>query len=155
MSAARTTDAGNKTIQELIESCQVTHHAFRTAAQAVASDSLKQLFGLYAQQRSRFAAELSSLAENLSTSAALETFPRNAVDFAEEAELVRSCLAQEKDALAVYRKALAERALPTRARFLVSAQLALLERVHDRIESIENRQGKAYEQSFHRNPGYV
>ena len=61
MSAVRTDPSGN-TIRELIESCRATHEGFRSAAQTVASSSLKQLFGLYAQQRSRFAEELSDWA---------------------------------------------------------------------------------------------
>jgi hypothetical protein len=135
-----TAETGSKTIHELIQSCQVTQEGFRTAAQGVASDALKQLFGLYAQQRSRFAAELSGLAQS-GPASGQGTFGKSAMQFADEAELVRNCLAREKGALAVYRKALMEQTLPTKTRFLVSAQLALLERVHNRIEAIENREG--------------
>jgi hypothetical protein len=135
-----TAETGSKTIHELIESCQVTQEGFRTAAQAVASDALKQLFGLYAQQRSRFAAELSGQAE-LGSGGGQGTLGKCSMQFADEAELVRSCLAREKGAMAVYRKALMEQTLPTKTRFLVSAQLALLERVHNRIEALEHREG--------------
>jgi hypothetical protein len=136
-----TADTGSKTIHELIESCQVTHEGFRTAAaQAVASGALKQLFGLYAQQRSRFAAELSGLAD-MGPAGSQGTLCESALEFANEAELVRNCLVRERGALAVYRKALTEQTLPTKTRFLVSAQLALLERVHSRIEALGNREG--------------
>jgi hypothetical protein len=137
VSAVRTDPSGN-TIRELIESCRATHEGFRSAAQTVASSSLKQLFGLYAQQRSRFAEELSDWAIDSRTTHGGGNLGESAMRFADEAELVRDCLAREKGVLAVYRKALTERTLPTKARFLVSAQLALLERVHNRIEAIED-----------------
>ncbi len=118
----------------------MTQEGFRSAAQAVASNALKQLFGLYAQQRSRFASELSSLTDN-AYSAASDAFDATETEFDPETDPVGTCLARERGALAVYRKALLERSLPTKARFLVSAQLALLERVHHRIEAIDNRGG--------------
>ena len=49
---------------------------------------------------------------------------------------MQNCLDREKLTLALYRKAVASRTLPTRAHFLVSAQLALLEKVHNRIEHL-------------------
>ena len=137
-----TIDQSATTICELINSCREAHEAFRSAAEAAGSSVLKQLFGLYAQQRSRFAEELRGFA-----SAELGTESQRSGDaegwgrggthhYTVEAELLESCLRREKSAMALYRKALAERTLPTKAHFLVSAQLALLERVHYRIETL-------------------
>jgi uncharacterized protein (TIGR02284 family) len=131
-------DQNTKTICELIDSCRDTQEAFRYAAETVASSALKRLFGLYAQQRSRFAEELGGFAAVDCTAAAQcqASFSIEASHRTDEAGLLSDCLRREESALALYRKALAERTLPTKARFLVSAQLALLERVHNRIESI-------------------
>jgi len=129
-----TLDQSASTIQELINSCREAQETFRSAAEAAPNSVLRQLFGLYAQQRSRFAEELAGLttAEMAKESRRPVTF----LPFADETELLASCLKLEKSALALYRKALAERVLPTKAHFLVSAQLALLERVHNRIEAL-------------------
>jgi hypothetical protein len=134
-----TVDQNTKTICELIDSCRDTHEVFRYAAETVASSALKRLFELYAQQRSRFAEELGGFAPVDWTSARCKTsFSIEANPLTDEAELLSDCLKREQSALTLYRKVLAERTLPTKARFLVSAQLALLERVHGRIESMRS-----------------
>jgi hypothetical protein len=129
-------DPGGETIRALIDSCQATQAAFRCAAEAAGNSVLKQLFGLYAQQRRRFAAELSGLApvepERNDSGGDID----DSAEFVDEAELLRSCLAREKGALELYRKALLDRKLPTKAHFLVAAQLTLLERAHNRIAAI-------------------
>ena len=133
-------ETGKKTIHELIQSCQLTQEGFRTAAQVVTSGTLKQLFGLYAEQRSRFVVELSNLAEMLPLGQQ-RTFDESLRPFGNETELVQNCLAREKGALAAYRRAVTEQTLPTKTRFVVSAQLALLEKVQSRIATIEKREG--------------
>jgi hypothetical protein len=130
-------DPGVETIRALIDSCRVTHEAFRFAAEAAANGALKQLFVLYAQQRRRFAAELSGLAHCDLERIHADEASDDSLRFADETELLRSCLAREKGALDLYRKALLDRKLPTKAHFLVSAQLALLERAHSRIAAME------------------
>lgn len=133
-----TLDQSTKTICDLIESCRDTQEGFLWAAEAAANYGLKRLFGLYAQQQSRFAEELGGWATADSRSG-----PRAAATCQDrsgrldEAWLLSDCLRRERSALALYRKALEERTLPTKARFLVAAQLALLERVHNRMEAMD------------------
>src|SRR5947208_668309 len=118
-----TLDQNTKTISELIDSCRDTQEAFRYAAETVANSPLKTLFVLYAQQRSRFAEELGGLAGVDGTARCDHSFSIEKTRRTDEAGLLSDCLKREQSALALYRKALAERTLPTKARFLVSAQL--------------------------------
>jgi hypothetical protein len=121
---------GTRTILQLIESCRHSQCGFQTAAQVLKDETLKRLFGLYAQQRARFAEELREI---VATSDA-----GRAADFGEGVrdaeELFEECLARDRSTLEVYRAALAEPILSRRVRFLVGAQLALLEKAHHRIE---------------------
>src|SRR3954464_7306863 len=103
-------DQNTKTICELIDSCRDTQEAFRYAAETVASSALKRLFGLYAQQRSRFAEELGGFAAVDCTAAQCQTsFSIETSHCTDEAGLLSDCLKREESALALYRKALAER----------------------------------------------
>lgn len=131
-----TLDQTSDQITELINSCRETHETFRSAAQTAASSALKRLFGIYAQQRTRFAEELGGFASRGPVRATHDPFSSDNFPTSSDADVLQTCLAREKSTLALYRKVLAERMLPTRAHFLVSAQLALLERVHDRIEAL-------------------
>src|SRR5207248_549611 len=101
-------DQSTKTICELIDSCRDTHEGFRWAAESVASSTLKRLFGLYAQQRSRFAEELGGFADNSSPVDREFTLAREPGRQVDETRLLSDCLQREKSALALYRKALAE-----------------------------------------------
>jgi hypothetical protein len=130
-------DQSTKTICDLIDSCRDTQEGFLWAAEAAADGALKKLFGLYAQQRSRFAQELCPFAAVNRESAERAGCFLDGHGSTDEAGLLDDCLRREKSTLALYRKALEEGSLPTKARFLVAAQLALLERVHSRIESME------------------
>jgi hypothetical protein len=132
-------DQTGERIGELINSCRETHEVFRSAAQTAANTALKRLFGIYAQQRSRFAEELGGFAPAGPAGPVRSTANFSDGDSSQdwsERDVLQNCLAREKSTLALYRKVVAERALPTRAHFLVSAQLALLERVHERIEAL-------------------
>jgi len=132
-------DHNSETLRRLISSCWEAHDGFRAAAESLDDSALKRLFGLYAQQRSRFAQELSALDCEPCGAGPARVFLSDVDGFRTENELLRSCLERERSALDLYRRALADRKLPTKARFLVSAQLALLERVHSRIEALSPR----------------
>jgi|SRR5688572_12035133 len=123
-------DHGLQAINRLIDSCRESEWGFRTASQTIANDNLKRLFSIYAQQRGRFAQELRSFAPYRVMPAAAQT------NVEETVGLLRECLEREQNTLALYRQVHSDRNLPTKAHFLVSAQLALLERVHSRIEAL-------------------
>ena len=142
-------DQSLTTIQRLIHSCHQTRDYFRDAAEMLEEGTLKTLFGLYAQQRSRVAEELHSLGMSVFSEASGGHF-RNSYLAATEPELLEACLQVERTALALYRGALAERSLPTKARFLISAQLALIERVHSRIQALAPATCGASEGTFQR-----
>jgi hypothetical protein len=125
------TDQSTPIMRHLINSCYRAEVSFRSAAEG-ADGPLKHLLELYAQQRTRFAAELREYApfevDGNETRAANH-------DRAEDpcASDVSKCVETDARTISLYKKALADRALPTRAHFLVSAQLALMQRGHDRV----------------------
>ena len=131
-----TVDYNTKLVGELIRSCYKTQEGFRSAAKTVKDDSLKRLFELYAQQRTRFAAELREHLPFDVWSEEQELLGEHEGLFkgANRLDSIRECLAMDARTLALYKKALAERALPTRAHFVISSQLALMQRVHDRMQ---------------------
>ena len=124
-------DQSSRTIGNLIQSCGDSERSFRDAAHALTDSNLKQLFGLYAQQRERFAIELRGLTILEVRAAALQESSSLT-----QRELLSDCLRREIFLIDLYRQAIAGRTLPTRAHFLVSAQLALLEKVHSRIQTL-------------------
>lgn len=128
-----TAEPAKDVVQKLIESCQQTREGFRCAAEAVSSSELKRLFGIYAQQRTRFAEELR---QHL-PSADDASFGREAEwETLEASEALRRCFDADKRALDLYSQALASGGMPTKAHFLVSAQYSLLQRVHERVRGI-------------------
>jgi hypothetical protein len=136
-------DNSLQTISRLIDSCWRSEDSFRGASAAVTNSALKRLFAIYAQQRGRFAEELSSFTPgSVSMTERPMTIPQDQ-STATDSELVSACLEREKHNLELYRGVLAERTLPTKARFLVSAQLALLERVYSRIETLHPQTNSA------------
>jgi hypothetical protein len=124
-------------VSQLINSCYRAQDGYRTAASTVEDQTLRRLFVIYAQQRTRFAEELR---EYLPTEGATETNYGFEGAFALDGEngkdSIRECLEIDSKTLALYKEALAHRALPIRAHFLISSQLALLERVHDRMNGM-------------------
>ena len=115
-------------VMQLVESCRHTQEGFRHASQAVACGDLKRLFGIYSQQRTRFAEEL------------CQYLPAGAAGPAQKtewsalapAEIMRRCLDADKSSLDLYGQALASGGMSSRAHFLISAQYSLLQRVHER-----------------------
>jgi hypothetical protein len=131
-------DQKTRVVSQLINSCYRAQDGYRTAASTVEDQTLRRLFEIYAQQRTRFAEELR---EYLPTEVATETNHGFSGAFAldsgeNEKDSIRECLEIDSRTLALYKEALAHRALPTRAHFLISSQLALLERVHDRMNGM-------------------
>lgn len=125
------TDQHTILMRELLRSCYKAGASFRSAAEVVSDVATKRLFEIYAQQRVRFAEELR----------AYTPFPMDECDETYDRlngragtdDQLRNCLKINARVLALYRDALAARALPTRAQFVVSAQLALMEPVQDRM----------------------
>jgi hypothetical protein len=121
-------------VSQLINSCYKAQEGYRWAADAADDENLKRLFEIYALQRTRFAQELR---EYLPMDDLLEDRVGSpAVDgkcTATRQESIRECLERDGRTLALYKEALAQRSLPIRAHFLISSQLALLEKVYDRM----------------------
>lgn len=134
-----TLDYRSRLVSELISSCLKAREGYRLAADLVEDAGLKRLFEIYAQQRSRFAKELTAYlpldeADMGGTEMPFATGERVLT----RQESIRECLTMDARTLALYKEAIAQRTLPTRAHFLISAQLALLQQVYDRMRTILN-----------------
>ena len=134
-----TADTKSMLVSQLINSCYRTQDGYRSAATAVDDQSLKRLFEIYAQQRTRFAEELRDyLPEGEGFGEAVmetDVEPRASARVDRHTS-IRECLEMDARNLALYREALARRTLPTRAHLTISAQLALMQRVYDRMNSM-------------------
>ena len=129
-------------VHQLIRSCCKAQQGFRSAAKAVGDTPLKRLFEIYAQQRTRFADELREYLPAFDDSYGASAAKGDGLYFqdAQDAhgtlsqhDFLRECLKLEDKTLSLYKDALAHGALPTRAHFLISSQLSLMQRVHDRM----------------------
>ena len=132
-----TIDSKTRLVSQLINSCYKAQEGYRSAATAVEDETLRKLFQIYAQQRTRFAEELrqylpleAECSEGVDTDGA---FGQRKEATARNGDRLRECLDIDSRTVALYKEALAQRALPTRAHFLISSQLALMERVQDRM----------------------
>ncbi|HEV8544600.1 MAG TPA: hypothetical protein VGR78_19595, partial [Verrucomicrobiae bacterium] len=129
-------DQSSQTVCRLIHSCFRSQEGFHSAAQVVEDAGLKRLLGIYAQQRTRFAEELRVCMPSSLEFDALsdpEQPERTVLEDDGAAGLLAECVESDRRTLALYREALADRSIPTRAHFLISAQCSLLQRVHDRM----------------------
>src|SRR5688572_30160040 len=54
----KTLESGSRVMRDLISSCYEAQERFRSAADSSDDETLKRLFEIYAQQRTRFAQEL-------------------------------------------------------------------------------------------------
>ena len=133
-----TVGGGSRVMRELISSCYEAQEHFRSAAARSEDLTLKRLFEIYAQQRTRFAEELR---EHLPVVDGDEAQGADGGDPEEgtSGDLLADCLSSDSRTLRLYKEALASRDLPTRTHFLIAAQLALLERAHDRVSSLVQR----------------
>ena len=135
-----TIDNKTRLVSQLIKSCYKAQEGYRSAASAAEDESLRKLFQIYAQQRTRFAEELrqylpleGECSEGVDTDGA---FGLRKEGTTRNGDRVRECLDIDSRTVALYKEAVAQRALPTRAHFLISSQLALMERVQDRMNAM-------------------
>jgi hypothetical protein len=126
-------------MRELISSCYEARERFRSAAAISEDSTVMRLFEIYAQQRTRFAEELREhLPASQTGNGAVDE--RVGCDWLPAGhDLLRSCVESDSRTLQLYRRALASRDLPTRTRFLIASQLALLERAHERVNSLVDK----------------
>ena len=126
------------TFERLISICQQARTEFQKAAAAAEDETLKRLLNLYAQQRTRFARELLQELHPEEFTASCydpEGDEAEACSRGGDAELLKQCLRNDSRMLESYRDALGAR-IPTRAHFLVSAQYALMQKAHERIQGM-------------------
>ena len=136
MLVSNTTETFDKrtVMRDLISSCYEARGRFQSAAEQSKDDQLKRLFQIYAQQRTRFAEELR---EHLHSSDD-DNFASGVTQFGSSGgtDSIRDCLQSDWNSLQLYKQALASRELPTRTHFVISSQLALLERAHERVSTL-------------------
>jgi hypothetical protein len=130
----KTIEGSTRVMRQLISSCHEAEQRFRFAASGADDLTLKRLLEIYAQQRNRFAEELKEHlpAHNTQYERPISADVSAAVE-GEEEDSIRSCLDGDSKTLQLYRQALAARDLPTRTHFLISSQLALMERARERV----------------------
>jgi hypothetical protein len=130
-------DHTSEIMGKLIESCCHAREGFRSAADVVENQDLKRLFGIYAQQRTRFAEELREYFPMELDDPAGCLQPRRGLNSRPTtAELLKHCLEVDRQTLIAYELALKERDIPTKAHFLISAQSSLLKRVLERMHGL-------------------
>lgn len=125
------------TFERLISMCHQARTEFQKAAAAADDKALKRLLNLYAQQRTRFAQELLQElhGDEFSASRYAAGEEPNSPSAGGDAELLQECVRQDSRMLESYRDALRTR-IPSRAHFLVSAQYALMQKTHERIQGM-------------------
>ena len=133
-SGIKNAEGGHQVMRDLISSCYEAQERFRSAAANSGDDTLKRLFEIYAQQWTRFAEELREHLPSNNEDVEPESSP--CWSETDSADSVRNCLDTDLKTLQLYREALASRRLPTRTHFLISSQLALLERAHERVSNL-------------------
>lgn len=145
-----TVDHKTRMVSLLIRSCYTAQNGYRCAASAVEDETLKRLFEIYAQQRTRFAQELREYLPMEETDFAIEKSIASLDGEAGNArpvsrqESIRNCLEMDARNLALYKETLDHRALPTRAHFVIASQLALMQRVHDRMSLMLNERSHTH-----------
>jgi uncharacterized protein (TIGR02284 family) len=135
-------------LNNLIETCKDGQNGFQTAAEGVKRSDLKTLFGLYSQQRAKFAGELQNEVLRLGgdptqTGSVAATLHRgwinikSAVTGADENAVVSECERGEDAAVANYKDALADQNLPADVREIIERQSVQVKEAHDRIRNLE------------------
>lgn len=142
------------TINSLIETLKDGQEGFRQAAEAVKNEQLKAVFADYSQQRSHFANELQSQAENQgetkpedSSSAAGAVHRawiglKSAVSGGDEHAILAECERGEDSAVAEYKEAL-ENDLSPSLREVVSRQYNDVKAAHDQIKNLRDTMKKS------------
>jgi uncharacterized protein (TIGR02284 family) len=138
-------------LNNLIETCRDGQEGFQTAADAVRSGELKQLFREYSQQRARFVSELQSEVRRLggdpedsgSVAASLHRGwigLKSVVTGSDDNSILAECERGEDSAVANYRAAL-DTDLPAHVRALVERQFSEVKQAHERVRSLEKAGG--------------
>jgi uncharacterized protein (TIGR02284 family) len=139
------------TLNNLIQTCRDGEEGFRTAAEGVESEELKELFRGYSRQRASFAGELQDEVRRLGGEAAeggsvTGSFHRGwmglkaALTGEDERAILGECERGEESALAAYRAALGTD-LPAGVRAMVERQFAEVKEAHRRIGGLERGAG--------------
>jgi len=135
------------TLNNLIETCRDGQEGFKTAAEGVRNDELKELFYAYSQQRASFAGELQYEVRRLggeaeqsgSVAASLHRGwmdIKAAVTGGEDSSILAECERGEDSALANYRAALGAD-VPANVREIIERQFAEVKEAHNRIRNLE------------------
>src|SRR5688500_12656976 len=98
-------DQKTKLVSQLIHSCYRAQDGYRAAASSAGDQSLRRLFEIYAQQRTRFAEELR---EYLPNDGPMQNSGHYAAGFGEEGsrpdkDSIRECLEIDSRTLALYK----------------------------------------------------
>jgi len=138
------------TINSLIETLKDGQAGFKQAAEAVKDSNLKSLFSEYSLQRSRFAGELQSHAQQLgesdpenesSVSGAMHRAwinLKSAVTSGDDHAILAECERGEDSAVAEYKEAMEDDALSAPVREIVSRQYREVQSAHDRIKQLRD-----------------
>jgi hypothetical protein len=132
-------DQTSQVMRQLIHCCREAQVGFRLAADATENQGLKRLLDIYAQQRTRFAEELREyIPDQPEISFEVRSSGAASAGTRSDADLLQHCLQQDEKTLALYQRALQQTGIPTKAHFLISAQLSLMQRVRDRMSTMLN-----------------
>ena len=138
------------TLNDLIETLKDGQQGFREAAEDVTSSDLKTLFSEYSLQRSKFAGELQTLARTLgekepettgSVSGALHRGwinLKSALSSKDEHAILAECERGEDSAVAEYKKALDQSALPANVQHILRVQYTAVQAAHDRVRNLRD-----------------
>jgi uncharacterized protein (TIGR02284 family) len=137
------------TVNGLIETLKDGEKGFKEAAEAVKDPQLKSLFQEYAQQRSRFAAELQTQARSLgesdpeNTSSAAGAMHRawinlkSAVTSGDDKAILSECERGEDSAVHEFEEAMQD-GLTSPLRDVVSRQFSEIKSAHDRVKHLRD-----------------
>ena len=139
------------TLNSLIATCRDGQEGFKTAAEGVKNEELKELFYSYSQQRASFAGELQDEVRRLggdpedsgSVTASLHRGwmdIKAAVTGGEESSVLAECERGEDAAMSNYRSAF-NVDLPANVRQIVERQFAEIKEAHNRIRNLERAAG--------------
>jgi uncharacterized protein (TIGR02284 family) len=139
------------TLNSLIETCRDGQEGFKTAAEGVNDEGLKELFYSYSRQRAGFVGELQDEVRRLggepdTTGSVTASFHRGwmgiraAVTGGEESSILAESERGEDSALSNYRAALGAD-LPANVRQTVERQFAEVKEAHNRIRNLGRAAG--------------
>lgn len=145
------TEQAVSTLNNLIATCRDGQEGFKTAAEGVENEELKELFYSYSRQRANFAGELQDEVRRLggdpdtsgSVAASLHRGwmdIRAAVTGGEESSVLAECERGEDAAMSSYRSAF-NVDLPANVRQIVERQFAEVKEAHNRIRNLDRAAG--------------